>query len=133
MILTRHPIVRVYSWLKSDKELERLLNSSKQPKIFNFEIPENYQKAEYTPLVRITQILLENTIYRDGDSEYYRFLFAIETFGNDINTTYTISEYVNDIIKQHNGRVKRQDLLKDKKLGLFNQMNEYEIILPVKE
>jgi len=131
--LTRHPIVRVYSWLKSDKELERLLNSSKQPKIFNFEIPENYQKTEYTPLVRITEILLQNTIYRDGDSEYYRFLFAIETFGNDINTTYTISEYVNDIIKQRNGRVKRQDLLKDKKLGLFNQMNEYEIILPVKE
>ena len=131
--MTRHPIVRVYSWLKSDKELERLLNSSKQPKIFNFEIPENYQKTEYTPLVRITEILLQNTIYRDGDSEYYRFLFAIETFGNDINTTYTISEYVNDIIKQRNGRVKRQDLLKDKKLGLFNQMNEYEIILPVKE
>ncbi|MCI2864554.1 hypothetical protein FH105_04735 [Staphylococcus hominis] len=131
--MTRHPIVRVYSWLKSDKELERLLNSSKQPKIFNFEIPENYQKTEYTPLVRITEILLQNTIYRDGDSEYYRFLFTIETFGNDINTTYTISEYVNDIIKQRNGRVKRQDLLKDKKLGLFNQMNEYEIILPVKE
>ncbi|MDS3871880.1 hypothetical protein [Staphylococcus hominis] len=131
--MTRHPIVRVYSWLKNDEKLEQLLNSSKQPKIFNFEIPENYQKVEYTPLVRITQILLENTIYRDGDSEYYRFLFAIETFGNDINTTYTISEYVNDIIKQRNGRVKRQDLLKDKELGLFNQMNEYEIILPVKE
>lgn len=131
--MTRHPIVRVYSWLKSDKELERLLNSSKQPKIFNFEIPENYQKVEYTPLIRITEILLQNTIYRDGDSEYYRFLFAIETFGNDINTTYTISEYVNDIIKQHNGRVISRDLSKDKELGLFNQMNEYEIILPVKE
>ncbi|MHB7934166.1 hypothetical protein BUZ34_03155 [Staphylococcus haemolyticus] len=131
--MTRHPIVRIYSWLKSDKELERLLNSSKQPKIFNFEIPENYQKVEYTPLVRITEILLQNTIYRDGDSEYYRFLFAIETFGNDINTTYTASEYVNDIIKQHNGRVISRDLSKDKELGLFNQMNEYEIILPVKE
>lgn len=131
--MTRHPIVRVYSWLKSDKELERLLNSSKQPKIFNFEIPENYQKVEYTPLVRITEILLQNTIYRDGDSEYYRFLFAIETFGNDINTTYTVSEYVNDVIKQHNGRVISRDLSKDKELGLFNQMNEYEIILPVKE
>lgn len=130
---TRHPIVRIYSWLKSDKELERLLNSSKQPKIFNFEIPENYQKVEYTPLIRITEILLQNTIYRDGDSEYYRFLFAIETFGNDINTTYTVSEYVNDIIKQHNGRVISRDLSKDKELGLFNQMNEYEIILPVKE
>ena len=131
--MTRHPIVRVYSWLKSDKELERLLNSSKQPKIFNFEIPENYQKTEYTPLVRITEILLQNTIYRDGDSEYYRFLFAIETFGNDINTTYTVSEYVNDIIKKRNGRVISRDLSKDKELGLFNQMNEYEIILPVKE
>ncbi|MCI2881371.1 hypothetical protein FH103_01765 [Staphylococcus hominis] len=130
---TRHPIVRIYSWLKSDRELERLLNSSKQPKIFNFEIPENYQKVEYTPLIRITEILLQNTIYRDGDSEYYRFLFAIETFGNDINTTYTVSEYVNDIIKQHNGRVISRDLSKDKELGLFNQMNEYEIILPVKE
>ncbi len=130
---TRHTIVRVYSWLKSDKELERLLNSSEQPKIFNFEIPENYQKAEYTPLVRITEILLQNTIYRDGDSEYYRFLFAIETFGNDINATYTVSEYVNDIIKQHNGRVISRDLSKDKELGIFNQMNEYEIILPVKE
>ena len=130
---TRHPIVRIYSWLKSDKELERLLNSSKQPKIFNFEIPENYQKVEYTPLIRITEILLQNTIYRDGDSEYYRFLFVIETFGNDINTTYTVSEYVNDIIKQHNGRVISRDLSKDKELGLFNQMNEYEIILPVKE
>ena len=61
---------------KSDKELERLLNSSKQPKIFNFEIPENYQK-EYTPLVRITEILLQNTIYRDGDSEYYRFYLPL--------------------------------------------------------
>lgn len=130
---TRHPIVRIYLWLKSDRELERLLNSSKQPKIFNFEIPENYQKVEYTPLIRITEILLQNTIYRDGDSEYYRFLFAIETFGNDINTTYTVSEYVNDIIKQHNGRVISRDLSKDKELGLFNQMNEYEIILPVKE
>lgn len=133
MILTRHPIVRIYSWLKGNKELEQLLNSSKQPKIFNFEIPENYQKPEYTPLIRITEILLQNTIYRDGDSEYYRFLFAIETFGNDINATYTVSEYVNDIIKQHNGRVISRDLSKDKELGLFNQMNEYEIILPVKE
>ena len=131
--MTRHPVVRVYSWLKNDEKLEQLLNSSKQSKIFNFEIPENYQKAEYTPLIRITEILLQNTIYRDGDSEYYRFLFAIETFGNDINTTYTVSEYVNDIIKQHNGRVISRDLSKDKELGLFNQMNEYEIILPVKE
>ncbi|MDU0443807.1 hypothetical protein QVA78_03120 [Staphylococcus haemolyticus] len=130
---TKHPIVRIYSWLKGNKELERLLNSSKQPKIFNFEIPENYQKAEYTPLIRITEILLQNTIYRDGDSEYYRFLFAIETFGNDINATYTVSEHVNDIIKQHNGRVISRDLSKDKELGIFNQMNEYEIILPVKE
>ncbi|WP_415425711.1 hypothetical protein [Staphylococcus borealis] len=130
---TKHPIVRIYSWLKGNKELEQLLNSSKKPKIFNFEIPENYQKAEYTPLIRITEILLQNTIYRDGDSEYYRFLFAIETFGNDINATYTVSEYVNDIIKQHNGRVISRDLSKDKELGSFNQMNEYEIILPVKE
>ena len=104
--------------VKSDKELERSLNSSKQPKIFNFEIPENYQKAEYTPLIRITEILLQNTIYRDGDSEYYRFLL-IETFGNDINTTYTVSEYVNDIIKQHNGRVISRDFSKDKELGLL--------------
>lgn len=131
--MTRHPIVRVYNILKDNKELAQLLNSSKQDKIFNFEIPENYQKAEYTPLIRVTEILLQNTIYRDSDSEYYRFLFAIETFGNDINTTYTISECVNDIIKQHNGRVISRDLSKDKELGLFNQMNEYEIILPVKE
>ncbi|MEB5794028.1 hypothetical protein [Staphylococcus hominis] len=131
--MTRHPIVRVYSWLKSDKKLEQLLNSSKQPKIFNFEIPENYQKAEYTPLIRITQIDLRNTIYKDGDSTHYRFLFAIETFGSDINTTYTVSEYVNDIIKERDGRVIGRDLLKDKELGLFNQMNEYKIILPVKE
>lgn len=133
MTLNRHPIVRIYSWIKGNKELEQLLNSSKQPKIFNFEIPENYQKAEYTPLIRITEILLQNTIYRDGDSEYYRFLFAIETFGNDINATHTVSEYVNNIIKQHNGRVISRDLSKDKELGIFNQMNEYEIILPVKE
>lgn len=131
--MTRHPIVRVYNILKDNKELAQLLNSSKQPKIFNFEIPENYQKAEYTPLIRVTEILLQNTIYRDGDSEYYRLLFAIETFGNDINTTYTISECVNDIIKQHNGRVISRDLSKDRELGIFNQMNEYEIILPVKE
>ena len=58
---------------------------------------------------------------------------TIETFGNDINTTYTVSEHVNDIVKQYDGRVISRDLSKDKELGLFNQMNEYEIILPVKE
>lgn len=133
MTLNRHPIVRIYNLLLNDGELKRLLKSEKIPKIFNFDIPENYQKAEYTPLVRITQIDLQNIIYRDGDSEDYLFLFAVETFGSDINTTFTISERVNDLIKQHNGRVISRDLQKDKALGIFNQMNEYKIILPVKE
>ena len=44
---------------------------------------------------------------------------TIETFGNDINTTYTVSEHINDIIKQHNGRVMSRDLSKDKELGLL--------------
>ena len=46
-------------------------------------------------------------------------LFAIETFGNDINTTYTVSEHVNDIVKQYDGRVISRDLSKDKELGLL--------------
>ncbi|MDA3100745.1 hypothetical protein NVR12_11720 [Staphylococcus pseudintermedius] len=77
--------------------------------------------------------MLENTLYRDGDSEYYRFLFAVEAMGNDINTTHAVSERVNDIVKSHNGRVISRDLSKEDKLGIFNQMNEYQIILPVKE
>ena len=129
----RHPIVRVFNLLKNDKELASLLKSEKTPKIFNFEIPEQYQKIESTPFIRITEILLENTIYKDGDSTHYRFLFAVETFGSDINTTYTISERVNNIIKAQDGRVIDRRLSKDEKLGIFNQMNEYSIILNVKE
>ncbi|ANS89876.1 TPA: hypothetical protein I1462_001692 [Staphylococcus pseudintermedius] len=131
--MSRHPIVRIYNLLIKDDDLKTLLKSEKSPKIFTFDIPENYQKKEYTPLIRITEILLENTLYRDGDSEYYRFLFAVEAMGNDINTTHAVSERVNDIVKSHNGRVISRDLSKEDKLGIFNQMNEYQIILPVKE
>ncbi|MEX2956500.1 hypothetical protein AB4M78_08700 [Staphylococcus pasteuri] len=127
--MTRHPIVRMYDLLKNDSELAQKLPN----KIFTFVIPEGYQKTQYTPFIRITEILMTNTLYRDGDSEYYRFLFAVETFGNDINTVYSISERVVEVIKGQNGRCYNRNLSKEDDLGLFNQMLEFEIILPIKE
>ena len=99
--------------VKSDKELERSLNSSKQPKIFNFEIPENYQKAEYTPLIKLQKFYYKTQYTEMAIVNTIAFI-TIETFGNDINTTYTVSEYVNDIIKQHNGRSDKPNFSKDK-------------------
>lgn len=119
----------MYDLLKSDSELAQKLPN----KIFTFVIPEGYQKTQYTPFIRITEILMTNTLYRDGDSEYYRFLFAVETFGNDINTVYSISERVIEIVKGQNGRCYNRNLSKEDGLGLFNQMLEFEIILPIKE
>lgn len=123
----------MYALLNNDETLKQLLNVSKGPKIFNFEIPEDYQKSTYTPFIRITEVFMTNALYRDGDSEYYRFLFAVETFGNDINTVYTVSERVNEVIKANNGRCYDRTLSKDTDLGVFNQMLEFEIILPIKE
>lgn len=131
--MNRHPIVRIYDVLNKNDELAKHLKSMKGPRIFNFKIPENYQKAEYTPVVRITEILLTDTLYRDGDSANYRFLFAVETLGTNIANVYSISELIEEIIKSINGRCYKRDLLEDEKLGLFNQMLEFEIILPKKE
>lgn len=127
--MTKHPIVRIYTLLKNDTELAQRLPN----KIFTFDIPENYQKAQYTPFIRITEILMTNTLYKDGDSSHYRFLFAVETFGTDVHTVYSISEQVNEVIKSENGRCYNRSLSKDDELKLFNQMLEFEIILPIKE
>ncbi|REI31453.1 hypothetical protein [Staphylococcus felis] len=127
----RHPLIRMYHIIKNDKELLSLMNQS-NPQIYTFEIPDDFQKKENAPFIRITEIRLHNTLFNDSDSNHYRFLFAVEVIAKTIQQTYEISERVNEIIKSKYGRCYDRDLSKDD-FGLFNNMLEFEIILNEKE
>lgn len=125
----RHPIVRMWDILRKDDYLSSITHNL----IFTFEIPETYQKKEAAPFIRVTEIILRDTFYRDGDSEYYRFLFAVETFATLIGLAYSVNEHVIDVIKGIDGRCYNRALSYDKNVGLYNEMLEFEIILPKKE
>lgn len=125
----RHPIVRMWDVIRKDSQTAQATKNL----IFTFTIPEIYQKKEAAPFIRITQILLQNTFYNDGDSANYRFLFAVETFGTSINQIYTINEHIVDVYKAMNGRCYDRTLSYDNDVGLYNEMLEFEIILPTKE
>lgn len=125
----RHPLVRMWEVLSKDEVLASMTNNL----IFTNTIPETYRKKESAPFIRVTQILLQDTLFRDGDSEYYRFFFAVETFSTSINKAYEINQRVIDIVKSLNGRCYTRNLDFDKDVGLYNEMIELQIILPKKE
>lgn len=136
--MTRHPIVRMWDVLRKDEQLVSMMNevrktSSKQPLIYTFEIPESYRKKEDVPVIRVTEIHNGNALEHDGGSSHYRYLFAVETFGNSINDVHSINERVVEIIEGINGICFESELSKDDTNGLHNQMLSFNIILTKKE
>lgn len=136
--MTRHPLVRMWDVLRKDNQLIQLLNdirgeATEQPLIYTLEIPENYQKTEFAPIIRLTEILNRDALKHDGRSNHYRYLFAVETFGSSINDVFQINERVVEIIEGINGVCFERELEKDEKFKLYNQMLSFNIILKKKE
>lgn len=136
--MTRHPLVRMWDLLRKDTELVDMLNkirkeTSKQPLIYTFEIPENYQKTEQAPFIRLTEIMNGNALEHDGRSNHYRYLFAVETFGISINDVHSINERVVEIIESSDGICFERKLSRDDEFNLYNQMLSFNIILNKKE
>ena len=124
--------------LRKDEQLVSMMNevrktSSKQPLIYTFEIPESYRKKEDVPVIRVTEIHNGNALEHDGGSSHYRYLFAVETFGNSINDVHSINERVVEIIESINGICFERELSKDEDFKLYNQMLSFNIILTKKE
>lgn len=136
--MTRHPLVRMWDILRKDNQLIDLLNNArgtatKQPLIYTLQIPEDYQKTEKAPFIRLTEIMNGNALEHDGRSDHYRYLFAVETFGTSINTVHSINERVVEIIEGIDGICFERELDKDEKFNLYNQMLSFNIILTKKE
>lgn len=137
-MVNEHPLVRMNVLLSADEQLLKLMTDNRVSKtdeilIFTFDIPDEYQKESRTPFIRLTEIYMNNDLYNDSDSHYYRYLFAVEVFGGTLNTVHEISNQVINIIKSKNGRCYDRVMDKDDEFNLYNNMLKFQILINEEE
>lgn len=136
--MNRHPLVRVFDTIVNDHVVCELLNEFRgyetdQPLVFTMHIPEDYQKENHAPFVRVSEIILQNTFFNDGDSNHYRFLFSVETFGTTINEVYQINEQIIKRIESKNGKCYERQINQSNDIDLYYEMLKFNIIYNEKE
>lgn len=71
----KHPFLTVYGYLNDDEILSdkmstmRAVNEEGENMIFTFDVREEYQKQEYSPIIRMTPISNVEAVWSDDDSE----------------------------------------------------------------
>lgn len=137
-MVNEHPLVRMTVLLSEDEQLLKLMKDNRVSKtdeilIFTFDIPDEYQKENSAPFLRLTEIYMNNDLYNDSDSHHYRYLFAVEVFGASLNTVHQISNCIAEIIKTKNGRCYDRIMDKDDEFNLYNNMLKFQILINEEE
>lgn len=132
----KHPFLTVYSYLNDDEVLAnkmsamRTVNEDDENMIFTFDVREEYQKQEYSPIIRMTPISNVETVWSDDNSEIHELVFSVELFTKSVNNSYELSSYIVDKLKnEHNCICINENLQYDELSDLYNSFMRFKIFI----
>ncbi|WZK93785.1 hypothetical protein [Staphylococcus phage SpP] len=132
----KHPFLTVYSYLNDDEVLAdkmstmRTVNEEDENMIFTFDVREEYQKQEYSPIIRMTPISNVEAVWSDDNSEIHELVFSVELFTKSVNNSYELSSYIVDKLKnEHNCICINENLQYDELSDLYNSFMRFKIFI----
>ena len=132
----KHPFLTVYGYLNNDEVLSdkmstmRAVNEEGENMIFTFDVREEYQKQEYSPIIRMTPISNVEVVWSDDDSEIHELVFSVELFTKSVNNSYELSSYIVDKLKnEHNCICINENLQYDELSDLYNSFMRFKIFI----
>lgn len=132
----KHPFLTVYGYLNNDEVLSdkmstmRAVNEEGENMIFTFDVREEYQKQEYSPIIRMTPISNVETVWSDDDSQIHELVFSVELFTKSVNNSYELSSYIVDKLKnEHNCICINENLQYDELSDLYNSFMRFKIFI----
>lgn len=132
----KHPFLTVYSYLNDDEVLSdkmstmRAVNEEGENMIFTFDVREEYQKQEYSPIIRMTPISNVEAVWSDDNSEIHELVFSVELFTKNVNNSYELSSYIVDKLKnEHNCICINENLQYDELSDLYNSFMRFKIFI----
>ena len=132
----KHPFLTVYGYLNDDEILSdkmstmRAVNEEGENMIFTFDVREEYQKQEYSPIIRMTPISNVEAVWSDDDSEIHELVFSVELFTKSVNNSYELSSYIVDKLKnEHNCICINENLQYDELSDLYNSFMRFKIFI----
>ena len=132
----KHPFLTVYGYLNNDEVLSdkmstmRAVNEEGENMIFTFDVREEYQKQEYSPIIRMTPISNVEAVWSDDNSEIHELVFSVELFTKNVNNSYELSSYIVDKLKnEHNCICINENLQYDELSDLYNSFMRFKIFI----
>lgn len=132
----KHPFLTVYSYLNDDEVLAdkmstmRAVNEEDENMIFTFDVREEYQKQEYSPIIRMTPISNVEAVWSDDNSEIHELVFSVELFTKSVSNSYELSSYIVDKLKnEHNCICINENLQYDELSDLYNSFMRFKIFI----
>lgn len=132
----KHPFLTVYSYLNDDEVLAdkmstmRAVNEEDENMIFTFDVREEYQKQEYSPIIRMTPISNVEAVWSDDNSEIHELVFSVELFTKNVSNSYELSSYIVDKLKnEHNCICINENLQYDELSDLYNSFMRFKIFI----
>ena len=132
----KHPFLTVYGYLNDDEILSdkmstmRAVNEEGENMIFTFDVREEYQKQEYSPIIRMTPISNVEAVWSDDNSEIHELVFSVELFTKNVNNSYELSSYIVDKLKnEHNCICINENLQYDELSDLYNSFMRFKIFI----
>ena len=132
----KHPFLTVYGYLNNDEVLSdkmstmRAVNEEGENMIFTFDVREEYQMQEYSPIIRMTPISNVEAVWSDDDSEIHELVFSVELFTKSVNNSYELSSYIVDKLKnEHNCICINENLQYDELSDLYNSFMRFKIFI----
>ena len=132
----KHPFLTVYGYLNDDDVLSdkmstmRAVNEEGENMIFTFDVREEYQKQEYSPIIRMTPISNVEAVWSDDNSEIHELVFSVELFTKNVNNSYELSSYIVDKLKnEHNCICINENLQYDELSDLYNSFMRFKIFI----
>ncbi len=132
----KHPFLTVYGYLNDDEVLSdkmstmRAVNEEGENMIFTFDVREEYQKQEYSPIIRMTPISNVEAVWSDDNSEIHELVFSVELFTKNVNNSYELSSYIVDKLKnEHNCICINENLQYDELSDLYNSFMRFKIFI----
>ena len=132
----KHPFLTVYGYLNNDEVLSdkmstmRAVNEEGENMIFTFDVREEYQKQEYSPIIRMTPISNVEAVWSDDDSEIHELVFSVELFTKNVSNSYELSSYIVDKLKnEHNCICINENLQYDELSDLYNSFMRFKIFI----
>lgn len=103
------PVVVVYELLMNDETITSLVNPDF---IFTMRVPEDYQKVENAPIIRINEINDYQANFANNKSIEINITVQIDVWANDLQTLGQIRTALDNLLSEHQW-VQRANVLDD--------------------